>query len=373
MEHHSRISLFLQGNYAEATDFYHHAAKSIVITNKLAQEQLRLLVLINSVGKLKAISSRDENALLPEFQWLFFDTAKNSHLRTIEAQSWVEQTMSKKYAQQKDMPKSECFNSSQLYYTEDTNVTEYRKFLENSHKTPYENFCEKLATVKLRDVYTYQAVRLTYANNDLQQAVHLFEMAGDSVTLLANPFNGKIQDCHDCDFAAPQKVKYTQGKFVQKLIEMEKGVASGQDVYSNALLLGNAFYNISYYGNARHFYESYIIDFSSSDPQNIDSHYRKLLTDNSTAYKFYQTALAAAQTDEQRAKCYYMMAKCERNTWYNQTFYASTTNSYNYYWDYKGPFFKKWPSFTKLETLSQTQYYKDVVKECGYFRKIVTK
>ena len=361
---------FLQDDNTTAKSFYALAEKVIDRKNSLAREQLRLLNLLNKVGELKTITPENETALLPDLQWLFFDTKENTTLRTENAVGWIRNAMSKKYASQKEMQKSECFLSNQSFYNSAENIRQYRSFLEQTSFTPYEDFCRKIATIKLNDVYIYLAVRETIQDKDLELAHHLFVQANDSIELLGNPFNGKIADCHDCDHQAPQKVKYSRDSFVRTLILMRGNVEKGEDVYNNALLLGNAFYNMSFYGNARYFYEGNIIGQGMSYPGAIDLSFLNLLTDNAIAYKYYTKALQAAQDDEQRAKCYYMLAKCERNKWYNQNYYSFDDNQYQYI-DYNGPDFLEWKSFTELKKLSNTKYYMDVIRECGYFRKVV--
>lgn len=359
---------FLNNNYAEASEYYKMAEKEITRDNKLASEQLRLLKLINSVGSLTKVTPTDENRLLPDLDWLFFDKNKTGLLRTANAISWIRGEMSKKYAKQKEMQKSECFSSSQAFYANDRNISQYRTFLEKKSFTPYETFCKKISAIKLKDVYTYLAVKETLNDADLKQAYNLFVMSEDSVVLLANPFNGKIKDCHDCDFEAPQKVKYTKGQLVKKLIEMKANIQTGQDVYNNALLVANAFYNMNFYGNARCFYEGAIIGYGMSYPEAIDFHFRQWLTDNKIAVKYYSLALQHANNNEQRAKCYFMLAKCERNQWYNKTYYSFEDNQYRYK-EYNGPDFIEWNSFKELKKLSQTAFYRDAIRECGYFRK----
>jgi len=196
--------------------------------------------------------------------------------------------------------------------------------------------------------------------------------SGDSILLPGNPFNGRITDCHDCDHAAAQKIKYTKGSFVKKLVLMKSSLQSGQDIYNNALLLGNAFYNMSFYGNARYFYEGNIRGQGMSYPEAIDFHFRQQLTDNSIAYGYYQKALAAAQDDEQRAKCLFLMSKCERNGWYNRTLLNFNNNNYTYQ-EPSGTDFVEWSSFKELKKYPQTAFYKNAIKECGYFKKVVGK
>src|ERR1043165_7118306 len=121
-----------------------------------------------------------------------------------------------------------------------------------------------------------------------------------------NPFTGRLQDCHDCDHEAPQKIKYTKLSLLKKMKEMEDKIKAGTDVYTNAMLLANAFYNITHYGNARAFYENEIIGAGHYSPFSIDSAFRAWATDMSLASKYYTQGLAAAKTDEQKAKCYFM-------------------------------------------------------------------
>ena len=125
---------------------------------------------------------------------------------------------------------------------------------------------------------------------------------------------------------------------------MKAHVKKGEDVYNNSLLLANAFYNMTYFGNARIFSEGGRL--SPGPP-----------SDCSMAVKYYQLALNASASNEQKAKCVYMLAKCERNAYYNSS-------------DYKeGVDFLEWNGFKRLRTeFAGTKYYKEVIKECGYFR-----
>jgi vancomycin permeability regulator SanA len=137
------------------------------------------------------------------------------------------------------------------------------------------------------------------------------------------------------------------------------------------MLLANAFYNITHYGNARYFYEGKVVGEGQYSPFTIDSVFTGFLTDMKLASKYYNQALQAAKTDEQKAKCHYMLAKCERNQWYNETVYSDKENEYRNE-NPKGDF-KAWAGFKTLKQYSTTQYYKDVIKECGYFRTYINK
>ncbi|MEO8853832.1 MAG: hypothetical protein ABI359_08635, partial [Ginsengibacter sp.] len=82
--------------------------------------------------------------------------------------------------------------------------------------------------------------------------------------------------------------------------------------------------------------------------------------------KYYRLALKAAKDDEQKARCHYMLAKCERNEWYNRYYYNNGTNEYN------DNFMIPISAITEFQLLKKypnTQFYKEAIKECGYFDK----
>ncbi len=223
---------------------------------------------------------------------------------------------------------------------------------------------------KVEDLWAFQAIRDAFADN-IDAALEKMKKAGSNAEIIlpGNPFNGKIKDCHDCDHLAPQKIKYSKLIFLEKLKEMKDNIAKGTDIYNNAMLLGNAFYNISHYGNARFFYESAVLGDSHYSPFTIDSVFVPMLTANSVANKYYKLALENAADDEQKAKCNYMMAKCGRNEWYNRNYYTNKENEYSYDDKISGD----WKIFDGLSQYSHTKYYQEVLKECGYFNAYVKK
>ena len=85
-----------------------------------------------------------------------------------------------------------------------------------------------------------------------------------NIVFYGNPFNGRIKDCHDCEHAERQKKKYSQIEFLTTINIMQEKINNNEDVYNNAILLGNAFYNITHFGNARLFYEGNIIGYGGS-------------------------------------------------------------------------------------------------------------
>jgi hypothetical protein len=359
----------LNKDFIKAQAQYALAEKALP-KDKLLQSQLRLLKLVNKTAAANSIDSKLENELLPEINWLTSQSTDfTAVFRSLDAREWVLNTISFRYKNQKELVKAECFHSNSIFYASNTNVEAMKAFLDKQGKTPYEELCARLYVMKKGDLLEYQAVQLTFEDK-LAGAITRMEGASNpNLELLGNPFNGRIQDCHDCDHAAPQKIKYTKLSLLKKMKEMEDKITAGDDVYNNSMLLANAFYNITHYGNARYFYEGKIMGSNQYSPFSIDSVFIDLLTDMGPAIKYYNKALQAAKTDEQKAKCHYMLAKCERNQWYNGTVYNDEDNEYNR----NGPDFKAWTGFKALKQYSNTQYYKDVIKECGYFRTYIEK
>jgi hypothetical protein len=153
---------------------------------------------------------------------------------------------------------------------------------------------------------------------------------------------------------------------------MQDNLANGQEVYGNSILLGNAFYNITHFGNARLFHERNITGYGYN-PYDFRDKIRVMITDCSIAKMYYQKALAFAKTDEQKAKCHYMISKCERNDYYNSQYDPAKDS-----WEnqsavqYSKINFLAWDGFKTLKSnYSQTKYYQEVINECGYFKTYV--
>lgn len=361
----------LDKHYPIATSYY-KKAESSVPKDRLPQAQFRLLKILNTVAAASTIDARLEQQLLHDLNWL--DGAQTDpSFRNNDAFAWVKKAMAAKYRRAGEKVKAECLFSQPSFYTSNDNVEALKTFLAKPNKTPYEDFIASLSNTKSTDIFEYQAVQ--YCMNDrIDEAIAALKNAEPGkaqTTLPGNPFNARINDCHDCDHTAPQKVKYSRTDFLKKLKELKDKITAGQDVYTNAILFANAQYNITHYGNARVFYECLIYGSDQSEPWSIDSVFRAPLTSMATAVKYYTLALNAAQTDEQRAKVQYLLAKCQRNEWYNHTVYASETNRFNDN-DHR-PDFTAWAGFKALSQYPKTKYYTEVLKECGYFSTFMRK
>jgi len=367
---------FLKSNFTEAKKYYELAEKSIPQT-QLLKDQIRLLKLINSVGATNTITQLNTDALTTDLHWLYkeqveTDYYNNPPLRTYASQKWIATQLTKLFAKENNLVYKELIHPEVEYYQNSSNLLDMKNFLQKSDKTPLEKFLTEIYIIQLDDIHEYEAIRATFENR-LSEAISFMSMTTNlkNTQLAANPFNGFIKDCHDCEFAMQQKKHFTKLEFLQTMQMMQEKIKNNEDVFNNSLLLGNAFYNISHFGNARLFYQGNIIP-SWTTPFGYDNFNRKLITNNNQAEIYYQKALQNAENKEQKAKAFYMLSKCERNEYYNRQYYFSLTDSWAL-WDLEVNFLA-WNGFKELkQNYSDTRFYQQVINECGYFSKFAYK
>ncbi|WP_276379791.1 hypothetical protein [Flavobacterium sp. H4147] len=369
----------LKGEYANADKNFDKAAK-ILPKTQLASYQLRILRFVNNLSKIDKLTDSNIKTVLSDLNWLYTElpkTYKGQEFRYTNASEWSKNYIAALYRAKENPVMVELFNESDYgysnggnsFYDNEKNLLDMKSFLAKSDKTEIEKIAAGIYSLKLKDINNFQAVQSTFKNK-IPEAIAFMQQA-DSVQyykFLGNPFNGSIKDCHDCDHAAYQKRKYTQLEFLTTIKEMQDKLAQKEDVYTNSLLLGNAFYNITHFGNGRTFYEINIVGYGSS-PYSFRNPMKKMITNCDLPKMYYQKALEAATTKEQKAKCIYLLAKCERNEYYNKKY-----NDVRNWWDIQDDKvnFIAWEGFKTLKnSYSDTQYYKDVIAECGYFNTYI--
>ncbi|MFD1601278.1 hypothetical protein ACFSJW_23040 [Flavobacterium artemisiae] len=369
----------LKGDYASADKNFDKAAKTLPKT-QLGNYQIRLLRFVNNLSKIEKLDENNVKTVLADLNWLYFELSKNykgNEFRYQNASSWSRSYLSTLYRGKSNFVMTEIFGESRYsywndgnsFYDDEKNLLDIKNFLAKQNKTEIEKIGAGIYSLKLTDISRFQAVQSTFKNK-IPEAI-AFMKETDTIqnyNFLGNPFNGSIKDCHDCDHAAYQKRKYSYIDFLTTIQSMQEKLAQKEDVYTNSLLLGNAFYNISHFGNGRTFYEINIVGYGSS-PYSFRDKMREMITNNTVSKMYYQKAFEAATTKEQKAKCIYLMAKCERNDYYNKKY--SAVNSY---WDIQDDKvnFIAWNGFKALKKdYSDTKYYQDVIAECGYFNTYI--
>lgn len=372
----------LKGDYAAADINLNKAEKTLPKT-ELATYQLRLLRFVNNMSKIDKLTDKNEKTILADLNWLYQElpkTYKGQEFRYQNAAQWSKNYLAALYRAKANPVMVELFGGDahansyywgggNAFYDNEKNLSNMKTFLAKSNKTEIEKIGTGIYYLKLKDINNFQAVQATF-NNKIPEAIAFIQQA-DSVqyyTFLGNPFNGNIKDCHDCDHKAYQKKKYTQLEFLNTIKAMQDKLAQKEDVYTNSLLLGNAFYNITHFGNGRTFYETSIVGYGSN-PYSFRDSMKKMITNCDVPRMYYQKALEAATTKEQKAKCTYMLSKCERNEYYNTKY-----NNLKNWWEADDDKinFLAWSNFKTLKKeYSDTKYYQDVIAECGYFNTYV--
>lgn len=370
----------LREDFAKAEVVYAKVEQKMP-AKKLANYQLRLLRFVNNLSKIEKLTAQNEKTIIEDLNWLYLELPKEKgvpEFRHQNAANWSKKYLAALYRTSGNRVMVELFDridneyywgyGNNFYYTT-ADLQAMKAFLTKTNKTDLEQVAQSVYDVKLADINNFQAVIATF-KNDIPAAIEFMKQSDSlqNTVFYGNPFNGSIKDCHDCDHAAYQKKKYSRLDFLTTIKTMQDKIAAKEEVYTNSLLLGNAFYNITHFGNARIFYESEISGYGST-PYSFREPIKKMITDCSLAKMYYQKAFEAANNKEQKAKCIYMIAKCERNEYYNQK-YSAIAN----FWEIpeEKVNFIAFDGFVKLKTsYSDTKYYQEVIEECGYFRTYV--
>lgn len=375
-----------QGEFSNASKLFANAAKVNKLDNQLVRDQIRLLNLINNVSQVKKIDEQAQSKLIADLNWLYYEVPSSTNyddpFRYTYASGWIKKYLSSVYRSDKNLIMAEILNTDSTFFDKESNGKGMEEFFLRKNKTAWEELFIGLYPFNLSDIYECRTINLFYADK-LDEAIAMMQKIEPisvreynydtnkyenklidykEIQFYGNPFNGKIKDCNDCDHQAKQSVKYTKLSFLQKIKELQTNVTNGIDVYNNALLIGNAYYNASYYGNGRMFYYNAIFGEYGNYVSETN---KKKLYNIKQVQKYYNIALKAAADNEQKAKITYLLTKVERNNFYFDNYFSKEN-----YWGYDQVMVKKWSGYKQLkDNYSDTKYYQEVIKECGYFRK----
>jgi len=364
------------GKHQEAEQLFSKIEKTVTI-NENAKKQLRLMRLINKLSEMTTISSVQEELLYTDLNWLYnecekADTTYEKIFQYRAASDWSKRYLAFLYESRKDGIMREMFHRTDEIYLLEDDILRMRNFMLRTDKTDFEKLAMNLYSVNVNQLDEFRMIKHALADNE-GAAIKLLETLPESFDYQfeADPFLGKIKDCHDCDFMDEKKQNYTRLSFLKHVKALKEKLNRKENQFANALKLGNAFYSISFYGNSRIFFAGEITQAYYYDASYIPEQFKNILLDMSVAKKYYTMALNTAITNEQKAECWYMLSKCERNEYYNTKFYY-TRESDNLDSDTdlssENKDFIAWEGFKVLsEKYSKTKYYKEVINECGYF------
>jgi hypothetical protein len=233
-----------------------------------------------------------------------------------------------------------------------------------------------LSTVRY-DVLDIKGRLLMRDPEKLDAAVALFDSlpATYDFPLKVNPFNMSINDCVHC--ASYTAASFTRNSFVRKLAEIYQ-IAQETNSPTDYYLLGNAYYNMTYFGPA---YE--IMNYYRSGVS-YDGFY-----DCRVAQSFYDKAMKYAQDTESAAQACFMAAKAQQKVFYVKSLAEMDQTNYWYDkfivddWSGSTLTFEQvmgkmqaqgyMSYFKRLEAqYRQTRFFQRAIRECNYLNYYVS-
>jgi len=192
-----------------------------------------------------------------------------------------------------------------------------------------------------------RGISLLYAG-DFSNALAEFNRAAIKVPLAADPFTIHIRDCHDCDDAVPHTT-YTKASFTERMQQLSRAAQGQGDAAAAASFeLGNGFYNMSYWGNGRRLYHVERANLEGS----------RATLNMEFAERYYVRAFDLTANRELKAKALFMAAKTEQNRYYVTRKDESDPQPHSYFRRLRASF-------------SDVQYYQEIIRECGNFRRFL--
>ena len=360
----------LAGNHAKAEE-YLNKSMSMMPEKEYVKGQARILKLVNNLLTIDSITQADEQRLLSELNWLYNVCSKDTAqtLRIAFPTSWSKLYLSDLYSANENSIYEELLNPTKSFYYEQYNIESMIAFLSKNDKSDWEKMLIGQYKFTLSDVYEYQSIRTTFINyNNLDIALQYLKISEQEIdSLYCNPFIGGITDVYYCSHEENQEPFTTRLALLQKMRDLQVLINNGNTSFENYIELGNAFYNINYYGNTREYYHNPIIN---NYGRYIDPAFKSWLMNSSIAEYYYKKALQVAIDNEQRAQCTYLLSKCERNLYYTNRYYSDGDFAEV---NYQDTIYYSWNSFLTLKNeYSNTKYFNDVINECGYFKSYMS-
>ena len=328
--------------------------------------------MVNNILRIDSITKQHEEKLVSELDWLYNKCPNDStkSFRYNHTVSWSKYYLSSLYKSQGNHVFSEILDPSTNYYINQNNIDNMIEYFTKKDMSNWDSIIIGQYAFTLSDLYDYVSIKNTYIYpENLEKAIYYMELSQHSNdTLDCDPFLGRIKDICECTEGNVPNIRFTKLDLLRRMKDLQLLIAKGERTYEHYLALGNAFYNITYFGNSREFYFNAIINNYGIY---IDPLYKSWLLNSSIANTYFNNALQVSINNEQKALCVYMMSKCERNTFYTERYYEDgyLRDSYNRDTNYLA-----WNGFVKLKNeYSHTSFYKQVIKECGYFKSYTSK
>jgi len=357
----------LAGDYKNADYYLDLAGDSVphtLINKKDILSQIRMSVLFTQLRKMQGVDKNQENHLAAELNWLHsYQSDQKFRAKTLNA--WILERLSKFYIAQGDLLRGLMLKDSaeSAFYRDVAQIDSMLKFINQTEMTDFDRFLMSNTKYGYDHLHELKGLNYLYAGQ-FSEALKAFEQAPPQVystVLNADPFMIHITDCHDCDFVAPHTL-YTKVTFITRMKELALAAqGTGPAAAQASFELANGYYNMSYYGNGRDIYNT---EFGNLRPNmwNAASLPNEKTLNMDLAEKYYVQAMEKSTDREFKTKVCFMAAKAEQNRYYYTHPDENTGVDIH-----PGIYFKK-----LKENFGDTQYYQEIINECGYFKKYAT-
>ncbi len=347
-----------------AADQYLSAAVAGWPKNDLAPlDHIRYYKFINHLLRADSMSTDLEEQSFEMLNWI----AKAENVKTGDAQSFLLTKIAFMYTKQqnglmadlctKAGPNSHYFGD----WWGERSLDEYISFFQKENKSNFENYLFRKFPLNLNELYEKRGTQLL-AEFKLEEAMAYYKKAGTSVFyhLPADPFTSRLLDCHDCDYEQAKEISYTTYSMLERMLELKQlAIDDPSNAAQYYYLLGNAFYNITYYGNS----------WTALTNESRSEYSQGYASTRPAAY-YYNLAMNNTSDIEFAAKCCFLGSKCEivlnegDGDWYNE---GADESESEYYIEEPDEHAYRFYTILK-KNYASTEYYQEVIKECSYFR-----
>lgn len=355
--------LFSTGKWKEGKEYLIKSEK-LSKKNALFEAQFRLIKIFSEIVSNEKITNEIENSIFNDVKFIYSEKATEiKFFRYSYAREWIQNSLAKKFVNQNELEKSEIikFGINKNHFKKIENLQKMINYLDKKKFSNLEEFYYKNNFNK--SDFRKELARKHILNENFELALEELKKIpkNEIKNLTTDPLKVNKKDCKSCDLL--KKPIYNEISFLEKLIDLKKQITHRKNISENYQLLGNAFYNLSYFGtsekNKNSFYskinswvepwEFKYINFNLKEDKEFDPNLAK---------KYYTFSLDTSIEKEQKVKNLFYISKCELNEWY-------LSKEDNEKRDFVAP-----RSFAKIkDEFADTKFYSEIINECGYFRK----
>jgi hypothetical protein len=361
---------YLENKHIDALAKWIEAQK--ISKDPLMQKQISILQIAQKITALNAIDDKSEDDIFAQVQ-----QTKHKAL-----EEYMIQSFGVLYEKQGQKGKAFLCNYSIWELRNKYDLELIKDLIQVANKkkiTDVEKYllAQKIADKKPENLLTEMHATILFSQDKLEEAINIYQSLPENALqkLENNPFIAKIKDCRDC----PDKAKYNRLSLAQKIQSYKKlAEKPSQDQANQYLLLGNAYYNMTFFGNSWNAIDYYRSNLDLGT--NINN--EVVFLDCEKAKYYYERAYSVALKDkneELAAQSAFMASKCEQNMYYIKVIKKAETKEGNIdaYFGTNGIMPSYAPEhrryFAKLKDLKKTKFYQQAKTECAYFNTYLSR